>query len=80
MKLLLRLDEVSAGTAATIGNFDGVHCGHQALLAQLRSQADKMKLPMTVFLFEPQPGEYFRGRQAPSRLASLREKLQSETM
>ncbi|STX43082.1 riboflavin biosynthesis protein RibF (riboflavin kinase/FMN adenylyltransferase) [Legionella donaldsonii] len=76
MKLLRRLDEVSAGTVATIGNFDGVHRGHQALLAQLHMQADKMKLPVTVFLFEPQPGEYFHGQLAPARLTSLREKLQ----
>ena len=68
--------ELSAGTAATIGNFDGVHRGHQALLSLLRSQASRMHLPMLVVLFEPQPGEYFRGQQAPARLSSLREKLQ----
>ncbi len=76
MKLLRRLDEVSAGTVATIGNFDGVHRGHQALLSQLRTQADKIQLPVTVFLFEPQPGEYFHKQRAPARLTSLREKLQ----
>ncbi|KTD24806.1 riboflavin biosynthesis protein RibF (riboflavin kinase/FMN adenylyltransferase) [Legionella lansingensis] len=63
------------GTVATIGNFDGVHRGHQALLATLRAQADKMQLPLVVLLFEPQPGEYFYGQQAPARLTSLREKL-----
>lgn len=78
MKLLRGLDKVpnfAHGAVATIGNFDGVHLGHQALLAALRAQADKENLPMVVLLFEPQPGEYFRGEQAPARLTSLREKL-----
>lgn len=63
------------GTVATIGNFDGVHRGHQALLAALRAEASRMNLPMVVVLFEPQPGEYFYSDKAPSRLTSLREKL-----
>jgi riboflavin kinase / FMN adenylyltransferase len=78
MKLLRGLDKIlpfKNGTVATIGNFDGVHLGHQALLATLQRQADKLKLPMVVLLFEPQPNEYFHGQQAPARLASLREKL-----
>ena len=61
--------------ALTIGNFDGVHRGHQALLAQLRAQADRLNLPVVVILFEPQPGEYFMGNKAPARLSGLREKL-----
>jgi len=78
MKLLYgfkKISELATDTVATIGNFDGVHRGHQALLARLRIQADGMKLPMLVFLFEPQPNEYFNGVQAPARLSSLREKL-----
>jgi len=65
----------AAGCVATIGNFDGVHLGHQALLAQLKAQSIQKQQPMLVILFEPQPGEYFRGNQAPARLSSLREKL-----
>lgn len=78
MKLLRGLDRVSdfeKGSVATIGNFDGVHLGHQSLLAELRKQADQRQLPLVVLLFEPQPGEYFHGQEAPARLASLREKL-----
>ena len=78
MKLLHGFQQVAelvTGTAATIGNFDGVHRGHQALLAKLRVQASRMQLPMLVMLFEPQPGEYFHGQDAPARLSSLREKI-----
>ncbi len=66
-----------AGSVATIGNFDGVHRGHQALLALLRKKADALKLPLFVILFEPQPGEYFKRSQAPTRLYRLRDKLQA---
>ncbi len=79
MKLLRGLRQISelqVGTAATIGNFDGVHSGHQALLKVLRLQADRMHLPLLVMLFEPQPGEYFHGQQAPARLSSFREKVE----
>ena len=79
MKLLRgfrQVPELKHGSVATIGNFDGVHLGHQALLALLRKEATRMQLPMVVMLFEPQPGEYFQGLSAPARLFSLREKLQ----
>lgn len=78
MKLLRNLNHRSAfakGTVATMGNFDGVHLGHQELLSQLKSQATKRQLPLVVLLFEPQPNEFFRGQDAPARLTSLREKL-----
>ncbi len=77
MKLLRGIENLpfSGGTVATIGNFDGVHRGHQALLMKLHQQADRMQLPATLLLFEPQPAEYFYGWQAPARLTSLREKL-----
>lgn len=65
------------GTAVTIGNFDGVHQGHQALLKELKKQADLRGLPVVVILFEPQPREFFYKNNASSRLFTLREKLQS---
>lgn len=67
--------DLTAGCAMTIGNFDGVHRGHQALLARLREQASRLQLPMVVLLFEPQPGEFFKPTASPARLYRLREKL-----
>lgn len=59
----------------TIGNFDGVHLGHQALLKLLTDKARMFGLPAVVLTFEPHPREYFSPDKAPTRLASLREKL-----
>ena len=63
------------GCVATIGNFDGVHRGHRAVLKQLDAHAERMKLPATVITFEPTPQEFFTPEQAPARLCRLREKL-----
>ncbi|MFO1371996.1 MAG: bifunctional riboflavin kinase/FAD synthetase [Candidatus Competibacteraceae bacterium] len=64
------------GCVATIGNFDGVHLGHQAILDQLAQQAIRLGLPRLVITFEPQPQEFFAGPAAPpARLMRLREKL-----
>ncbi|MFT3857947.1 MAG: bifunctional riboflavin kinase/FAD synthetase [Aquabacterium sp.] len=67
--------------ALTIGNFDGVHRGHQAMLALLRSEAKHRGLPATVLTFEPHPRDYFaalagKPEIAPSRIATQRDKLQ----
>lgn len=62
--------------ALTIGNFDGVHLGHQAMLARLRAAARERGLPSCVMTFEPHPREFFAPDQAPTRLTSLREKLE----
>jgi len=59
----------------TIGNFDGVHRGHQALLERLMAKARSLSLPAVVLTFEPHPRELFAPDQAPARLTSLREKL-----
>jgi riboflavin kinase / FMN adenylyltransferase len=59
----------------TIGNFDGVHQGHRALLRRLTEKARQVALPATVLSFEPHPREFFAPDQAPARLSSLREKL-----
>ena len=61
---------------ATIGNFDGVHLGHHAVLDQVKESASSSGLVSTVVIFEPQPIEYFAPDKAPSRLTRLREKLQ----
>lgn len=63
------------GTVATIGNFDGVHKGHLALLAKLIETARKLQLPATVIIFEPQPIEFFQPQKPIARLMRLREKF-----
>jgi len=68
--------------ALTIGNFDGVHRGHQALLTAVRAAADRLGLEAAVMTFEPHPREYFATRagdvsQAPARIAGLRDKLEA---
>ena len=62
--------------ALTIGNFDGVHLGHQALLKQLRLAGQLLGLPTAVLVFEPHPREFFTPQDAPVRLTSMREKLE----
>lgn len=63
------------GCVLTIGNFDGVHRGHQVLLARLREEGQRRGLPVMVMLFEPQPLELFAADKAPARLTRLRDKL-----
>lgn len=72
---LANLKRRKQACVATIGNFDGVHLGHQAVLEQLKSGVDAAKLISTVLIFEPQPIEFFSPDSAPSRLMRLREKL-----
>ena len=68
---------VSPGaTVLTIGNFDGVHLGHRALLKRLTDAAKTEDLLPTVVTFEPHPREYFAPDSAPARLSTLREKLE----
>ena len=65
------------GCVATIGNFDGVHLGHQAVLGQLADKAASLCLPTVVITFEPQPQEYFSQQPPPPRLSRLREKIKA---
>lgn len=70
----------SAGTAVTIGNFDGVHRGHQAMLALLRSEAEQRGVRSCVLTFEPHPRDFFAAQArkpelAPARISTLRDKL-----
>ena len=71
---------VAGGCAVTIGNFDGVHRGHQAMLALLQSEASHRGVPPCVLTFEPHPRDHFarlagQPEQAPRRIATLRDKL-----
>lgn len=62
------------GTVATVGNYDGVHLGHQQLLTLVKSKASELDLPSVAIIFEPQPEEFFN-RNHQQRLTSLREKI-----
>ena len=78
---LLRLNALAPNfqlpkTAVTIGNFDGVHLGHQAMVSQLKNIAQQHHLKTLVMIFEPQPLEFFKGYEAPPRITSLREKVE----
>jgi riboflavin kinase/FMN adenylyltransferase len=78
MNLLRGVQHFSAfdeGSVLGIGNFDGLHLGHQHLIRTLRDKANYLGLPLVIVLFEPQPREYFQKDKAPARLSSLREKL-----
>ncbi|MEM7078151.1 MAG: bifunctional riboflavin kinase/FAD synthetase [Pseudomonadota bacterium] len=63
------------GCVITMGNFDGVHRGHQHLIAQLCEQGARQGVPSALVTFEPQPREFFAGAQVPPRLTRLREKV-----
>jgi riboflavin kinase/FMN adenylyltransferase len=63
--------------ALTIGNFDGVHRGHQAMLNRLTEAAEDLALPSAVLTFDPHPREFFARDAAPPRLSMLRGKLES---
>ena len=62
--------------ALVIGNFDGVHLGHQAMLSRLKETSKRLNIASCVMTFEPHPREFFAPDQAPTRLTSLREKLE----
>jgi len=65
------------GCALTIGNFDGVHRGHQAVFAQLAAIAKDKGVVGAALTFEPQPREFFSGQNAPARLTRFREKVEA---
>ncbi|MDO9141134.1 MAG: bifunctional riboflavin kinase/FAD synthetase [Methylobacter sp.] len=72
---LSHLEPSKKGCVLTIGNFDGLHLGHRAVIKKLAERGEKLALPVVVMTFEPQPLEYFLGENAPSRLMRLREKV-----
>lgn len=65
------------GNVITIGAFDGVHLGHQAILQQVVNQAERLNLPAMAMIFEPQPHEFFASDRAPARLMRLGEKVEA---
>ncbi len=71
---LQNLEPRHRGCVATIGNFDGVHLGHQSVIRQLQRQQAVLGVPSTVIVFEPQPLEYFAVPNLPPRLTTFREK------
>lgn len=82
MQLIRGLHNLSNSTAdfekgcvLTIGNFDGLHLGHQQVLQQLKKASEQLELPSVVLLFEPLPIEFFNAAKAPVRLMNLREKV-----
>ena len=77
MELIFGLHNLRAAETpcvATIGNFDGVHLGHQAVIGQLAEKAAAMNQPTTLITFEPTPAEFFAQDKAPARLTTFREK------
>ena len=75
-----RHPELAGACALTMGNFDGVHRGHQAMLALLKNEAQHRNVPCCVMTFEPHPRDYFaalaqKPELAPPRIATLRDKL-----
>jgi len=78
MKLFCSIDAIKSqlhGCVASIGNYDGMHLGHQKILERLHSQAISMNLPSLLIMFEPLPMEYFLKENTNPRLMTLREKL-----
>lgn len=73
---LHNLSQQKNGCVATIGNFDGVHIGHQHILAQLNEKARACQLPSIVITFEPQPQEFFAPKISPARLTRFRDKAE----
>jgi riboflavin kinase/FMN adenylyltransferase len=78
MEVIRHLQHLQAeqrGAVVTIGNFDGLHLGHQALLAALKKKGRELKKPSLVIIFEPQPNEYF-SQNGTTRLMRFREKIE----
>ncbi|MEQ9544428.1 MAG: bifunctional riboflavin kinase/FAD synthetase [Marinobacter sp.] len=79
LKTLSRQEDspLADGCVATIGNFDGVHIGHKAILDQVKEKARTLGVPSVAMIFEPQPREFFQGSEAPPRLMAFRQKFEA---
>ncbi len=73
---LYNLHTEHRGGVATIGNFDGLHLGHQSVIRKLVKLATEKQTQSTLITFEPLPHEFFMGKQSPARLSTLRDKIQ----
>lgn len=73
--LTAHIPAFKAGTVVTVGNFDGIHIGHQAMLSRLVQKATELQLPSVVVVFEPQPQEFFQPNKRTARLTTLSEKI-----
>ena len=76
MKIIRNSNLEQLPCVVTIGNFDGVHLGHQALLAEVKKRAHVLKLESAVITFEPNPKDYFSQNKPQTRISSLREKIE----
>lgn len=72
---LINLPQPFPGCVMTMGNFDGIHLGHQQIIAAVLQKAKQLNLPSLIITFEPQPNEFFSRGKAPARLTRLREKI-----
>ena len=76
MQVFRHLPAANAACAVTIGNYDGLHLGHQKILETLIFESKKRNLETAVITFDPHPKEFFSPASAPVRIISLREKLE----
>ena len=76
MKIVRNSNLEQLPCVVTIGNFDGVHLGHQTLLAEVKKRAHDLKLESAVITFEPNPKDYFSQNKPQTRISSLREKIE----
>ena len=73
----LPFDELRDGSVVTIGAYDGLHLGHEQLLARVKATAEERGLPSIVMSFEPTPKEFFSSSNPPARLMRFREKFEA---
>ena len=76
MKIIRDFNLEQSPCVITIGNFDGIHLGHQALLAEVKKRADYLGINSAVMTFEPNPKDFFSQNKTQSRISSLREKIE----
>lgn len=76
MRIYRHLDHKLKPCVLTIGNYDGIHIGHQVLINELVNEAKKFQIDSALLTFEPHPREFFNRKNAPVRIISLREKLE----
>ena len=76
MKIIRNTNLEQLPCVVTIGNFDGVHLGHQALLTEVKERAHDLKLESAIITFEPNPKDYFSQNKPQTRISSLREKIE----